>query len=118
MSRFLKTYSYVIDRCEDGPYLESFISFLDFVSDMKFKGILAFIGLKNFLGTDELIEAYERIFFHELNVILLEREHDTRRFVREVKTYVNLQLLKNSAPVQSGFPPSCSEGFAPMVLEQ
>lgn len=94
MSRFLKTYSYVIDRCEDGPYLESFISFLDFVSDMKFKGILAFIGLKNFLGTDELIEAYERIFFHELNVILLEREHDTRRFVREVKTYVNLQLLE------------------------
>ncbi|MBE6469320.1 MAG: type II-A CRISPR-associated protein Csn2 [Coriobacteriaceae bacterium] len=94
LPRFLKAYAFSVDRSEHGAYIESLISFLDFASDMGFKGVLVFMGLKNFLGENELNEVYERIFFHDLKVLLLEREHDLRSFEREVKTYVNLQLLE------------------------
>lgn len=94
LPRFLKAYAFSVDRMEHGAYVESLISFLDFVSDMRFKGMLVFMGLKNFLGEVELCNVYERIFFHKLEALLLEREHDSRCFEREVKTYVNLQLLE------------------------
>ncbi|QWT17272.1 type II-A CRISPR-associated protein Csn2 [Collinsella sp. zg1085] len=92
--KFLKTYSYSVDQMTENSYLDSLISFLDFAHDMRFNGVLVFIGLKNFLSADELKSVYERIFFHQFYVLLLEREHDERKFAPEVKTHVNLQLLE------------------------
>lgn len=84
---YLKSFGFSADRGEDLPYIDMLNMFLDFVSDVQLEKVLVFVNLKTFLGKIEFEQFIDRVFFHEMQVLLLENklcdiDNDFERKVR------------------------------------
>ena len=95
LKQYLKAFSFSVERLEGPRYLESLISFLDFCADMALKQVLVFVNLKSFLSENEVIEFYERVFFHDLSVFMLETVKDETSYGLEQKTVIDLHFLES-----------------------
>lgn len=102
LAKYLKSFSFGIERYEGDSYLESCISFLDFASDMAIKQVLVFVNLKTFLSENDLQELYDRIFFLNLPVLLLENVHDVSSYLYERKVWVDQHFLESQTICQTG----------------
>lgn len=95
MRRYLKSFGFSADRGDDLPYIDMLNMFLDFVSDVQLEKVLVFVNLKTFLGKIEFEQFVERVFFHEMQVLLLENklcgiENDCERKVRIDQHFLEL----------------------------
>lgn len=95
MKNYLKSLSFGVARFEESSYLDSLISFLDFAFDMALDRVLVFVNLKSFLTEKDLQTFYDRVFFHDFRVLLLESNHDGSSYRFEKKTRVDLQFLES-----------------------
>ena len=93
--QYLKSFSFCVDRYEGESFLESCISFLDFVADMGFKQALVFVNLKSFLTKEDLTALYDRVFFLNLRVLMLESAHDEVYYRHEKKTWLDQHFLES-----------------------
>lgn len=74
MRRYLKAFGFSADRGDDLSYIDSLNMFLDFVSDVQLEKVLVFVNLKTFLEKIEFEQFLDRVFFHEIRVLLLENK--------------------------------------------
>ena len=102
LAKYLKSFSFGVERYEGDSYLESCISFLDFVSDMAIEQVLVFVNLKTFLSENDVQELYDRIFFLNLPVVLLETAHDVSSYRHERKVWVDQHFLESQTICQPG----------------
>lgn len=93
LKRYLKAFSFSVELSPTASYLDSLILFIDFCADMQLDKPILFMNLKTFLGENELGLFYERIFFHELSILMLESTHDQTIFDRELKTYIDQHFI-------------------------
>lgn len=94
LRRFLKSFGFSVERGDGLPYIETLDMFLDFISDMKLGKVLAFVNLKTFLGENEFKMFLERVFFHELEVLLLENKTSAIEYDYEIKTVYDQHFLE------------------------
>ena len=95
LRQYLKSFSFSVEHLDGDNYLESLISFLDFCADMALKQVLVFVNLKTFLSGNDLIEFYDRVFFHDLRVLMLEAMVDEISYEHERKTVIDLHFLES-----------------------
>lgn len=69
----LKAFSFRVDRPAASGLLETLNTFLDYCADLAPEKLLVFVGLENFLSTKHLQEVKNRVFFHGLHVLTLEK---------------------------------------------
>lgn len=85
--RYLKSFGFSADRGDDLPYIDMLNIFLDYVSDIQLEKVFVFVNLKTFLGKIEFEQFLDRVFFHQMQVLLLENkicdmDYDYERKVR------------------------------------
>ena len=94
LRKYLKSFSFFVDRDENASYLDSLNTFLDFAADMSLKKVLLFVNLKTFLSGNEYEQILERIFFHGFSVMLLESTVDSAVYALEKKTIIDQHFLE------------------------
>lgn len=95
LKRYLKMLAFRPQHDESESVLDNLIRFLDTCYDVKLNRPLLFIAVKPFLSDRDIAELYERIFFLNLEVLLIESVRDARHFARESKRYVDLHFLES-----------------------
>lgn len=94
VKRYLKSFGFGADRGESLPYIDMLNSFLDFISDMRLKKMLVFVNLKTFLTENEFQQFLDRVFFHDLEVLLLENKPSEINFDTEDKMIIDQHFLE------------------------
>ncbi len=62
---------------------------------MQVNKALLFVNLKTFLTEKEVARFYERVFFHELRVLMLENDADMNSYALEDKMVVDQHFLES-----------------------
>lgn len=94
LQRFLKAFGFTVDLDRGAAFIDRLILFLDCCADMQAKKVLLFVNLKTFLTENEVTSFYERVFFHELSVLMLENHADTSFYALEDKMVVDQHFLE------------------------
>ena len=94
MRRYLKSFGFSADRGDDLPYIDMLNMFLDFVSDVQLEKVLVFVNLKTFLGKIEFEQFLDRVFFHEMQVLLLENKVCDINYGYESKMRIDQHFLE------------------------
>lgn len=94
LQRYLKAFNFHVDYDTDASLLDNLIKYLDFVADVMPGKVMVFVNLKNFLEQNELQRLYERVFFRNMSVLLLESVADTLSYNHEVKYVVDQDFLE------------------------
>jgi CRISPR-associated protein Csn2 len=121
LTQYLKAFGFSPVRNRDASLLENLIQFLDFASDMSLSKPLLFVNLKNFLAENQICEVFERIFFHDLSVLLIEHtpcdsmfEHERKMVVEQDFTeYLKSEQSECTSLSQEGI---CSNGFGTVTF--
>lgn len=92
--RYLKSFGFSADRGDDLPYIDMLNMFLDFVSDVQLEKVLVFVNLKTFLGKIEFEQFLDRVFFHEMQVLLLENKVCDINYGYESKMRIDQHFLE------------------------
>lgn len=95
LMRHLKMLAFRPQHDESESVLDNLIRFLDTCYDVKLNRPLLFITVKPFLSEKDIAELYERIFFLDLEVLLIEPVRDARLFARESKRCIDLHFLES-----------------------
>lgn len=94
MRRYLKSFGFSADRGDDLPYIDMLNMFLDFASDVRLEKVLVFVNLKTFLGKMEFEQFVDRVFFHEMQVLLLENKLCDINYNHESKMRIDQHFLE------------------------
>ena len=95
LTKYLRMLGFHPRHDEDESILDNLIRFLDTCRDLNLNKVLLFIGVKSFLSGKDIAEFYERIFFLDLQVFMIEASRDERLFDRESKRRVDLHFLES-----------------------
>lgn len=95
LQRFLKAFGFTVDFDQGAAFIDRLILFLDCCADMQVNKALLFVNLKTFLTEKEVARFYERVFFHELRVLMLENDADMNSYALEDKMVVDQHFLES-----------------------
>ena len=95
LMRYLKMLAFSPYRNAEETILDNLIRFLDVCYDMHINRALLFVNVKSFLAEIDLIDLYERMFFLNLEVLMVESSADGRLFDREFKRCIDLHFLES-----------------------
>ena len=93
--KYLKAFSFGAENKDDLPLVERLKNLFAIMSDIGIKKPLLFVNLKNFLKKEDTCALYESIFFHNIQVLLLENRHDTISYENEDKLYIDQHFLEH-----------------------
>lgn len=116
LSSYLKAFSFEVDILEDASLLDKLISFIDLGADMSIDKVIIFINLKTFLTENELTELQDRLFFHGIRALLVERyssswdEECVRKYLVD-RDFVEYVFKGRSDCPSSSQGRICSNGF-------
>lgn len=94
LQRYLKAFNFSVEYDPDVSLLDNVIKFIDFVADVMADKVIVFINLKIFLSENELTRLYERIFFRNVKLLLLESVKDEIVRHHETKLVVDQDFLE------------------------
>lgn len=94
LQRYLKTFNFHADYDTEASLFDNLIKFIDFVADVMADKVIVFLNLKIFLGKDELKRLYERVFFRNISILLIESVEDTVSYDHEIKLVVDQDFLE------------------------
>ena len=94
LQRYLKAFGFAADYGRDDPFIDKLILFLDYCADMHVKKTLLFVNLKTFLTKNDVQKLYERVFFHDLKMLLVENAEDGNRYEIEDKLVIDQHFLE------------------------
>lgn len=95
LQRFLKAFGFTVDFDRGATFIDRLILFLDCCADTRVNKALLFVNLKTFLTEKEVARFYERVFFHELRVLMLENNADMNSYALEDKMIVDQHFLES-----------------------
>ncbi len=121
MAKYVKAFGFGVDVSQGKTLLDSLILFIDCISDLRFEEALLFVNLRAFLSTFELQEFYDRVFYHEIPVLLLDNAVFVRDDGYENDLVVDQHFLESgrscrlecSSSSQRGI---CSNGFGAVTF--
>lgn len=94
LRQFLKAFRFGPEYDLSDPLIDNLIKFLDFTADVMAGQLLVFFNLKNFLGIKDLERFYERVFFREMPVLLMESTRDPNEYEPEIKLAIDQDFLE------------------------
>ncbi len=121
LSSYLKAFSYEVEVFDTASLLEKLISFIDLGADMSIDRVIVFINLKTFLAKNELTELQDRLFFHGIRALLLERyssswdEECVRKYLVD-RDFVEYVFKGRSDCPSSSQGRICSNGFGAVAI--
>lgn len=95
LRQYLKAFRFGVKYDPDDALIDNLIQFLDYASDVAVGKLLVFVGLKNFLTEKDVTRLYERVFYHEMNVLLLESAEDQNEYQHERKLVIDQHFLES-----------------------
>ena len=95
VKKYLKAFGFGVEVLSNASLLDNLIRFIDFASDMSFRGVIIFLNLKIFLVDSDIDLLYERVFFQGLKVVLLENAHDAIKRPHEQKLVIDQDFLES-----------------------
>ncbi len=121
LSNYLKTFSYGIEVSDSASLLDKLIDFVDFGADMVIDKVIIFMNLKTFLTKNDLLKFQERVFFHGIQVLLLESYdspfyRDCERKYTVDQDFVEYVFTGESECLSSPQGRICSNGFGAVTF--
>lgn len=104
LAKYLSSFGFGPELNTDAALIDSLIKFLDFMADVAPGKVLVFINLKIFLSENEQKRFFERVFFQNLLVILVEEVSSSGSFGNELKLVVDQDFLETRHEAQSACP--------------
>ena len=95
LRRYLKAFSFAVDMHAADSIFDKLILFIDHCADMRLSKVLLFVNLKTFLTKDEVEKLYERLFFHETKVLMIENKVDEYCYDKEAKLVIDQDFLES-----------------------
>lgn len=111
LDNYLKAFSYGVSIPEDASLIDNLIGLLDLAADMALKEALLFVNLKTFLTENDLHKFYERAFFLESKVLLLEHYDANQVYEIEDRMVIDRDFVELMAKRQLESPSLSQEGI-------
>ena len=118
LGSYLKAFSFEVEVLETASLLEKLISFIDLGADMSIDRVIVFINLKTFLTKNELTELQDRLFFHGIRALLVERYSSSWDEECVRKYLVDRDFVEYVFKGRSDCPSSSQGRICSNVLEQ
>lgn len=95
LRRYLKAFSFGVERDGGAPLIDNLLNYCSLLADASCEKTILAINLKTFLSKCEVESLYERVFFLNLRMVLLENKHDDTVYEREWKRRIDLDFLES-----------------------
>lgn len=89
VSKYLKTYHFTAERA-GRSFFDNQIEFLNFISDVSFRGVVVFINLKKFFTQEQYTKWSNHVIFLGIQALLIETETSIRDNGNENKQVIDL----------------------------
>lgn len=121
ISNFLKTFRFGVSSSDNISILDNLIAFIDLAADMDVDETLVFINLKTFLTKNDLVPLFERAFFHQIKMLLLENQQsplypDIEREYVVDQHFLEYEVVRHSECSSSSQGRICSDGFGAVAF--